>query len=139
MPTLIPELITVDAVAAGDACSVCWGAGKPFGDGDTPESIVLNFSGINKGPSWSTGDPEPLSGEIELPQNPSVPCNFSDLIGTVGYEFTFLAGTTALSVDDGGTDLFVALVVGACSITLFNELTTMFVGGTCQVFIPEVL
>ena len=46
MGTRVPVPVEPPPVAAGSACPVCWGSGKQFGDGDTPDQIIASISGV---------------------------------------------------------------------------------------------
>ena len=138
MGTEIPEPITPDPVAPGDTCSVCWGVGKAFGDIDTPSSIILNFSGISKSPTWMSGDPEPLDGAFLFTQDLSTPCEFDDTTaGLVGTVF-FLPDTTQIRVDEiFGPVMFSGLSDNACELLIDNTGTVIFEGGSCLITLPE--
>lgn len=139
MPQLIPNPIEVEAVAAGDACSICWGPGKPFGDGDTPESITVNFSGINKGSTWSDGDGEPISGEFIIPQVVGIACQYVDNIGDDEVSILFDTVFTLVNVIRFGfVNQFTGISDDACGTFIFNTESGKFEGGSCEIFIPEV-
>lgn len=44
----------------GTACPLCWGPGKPFGDGETPRMMQLKFVSLEPGEYWIDDDEELL-------------------------------------------------------------------------------
>lgn len=140
MPELIPNAISIDAVAAGDACVICWGTGKPFGSGSTPESISVNFSGIEKGPSWNPGDNEPIDGEFTLYQDGSVPCKYEAFTASffISVEFTAVK-TTVDAWDNVMQNHCDGETAEPCSVLLFNAGIWRYVNGSCLIIIPEIL
>lgn len=135
----IPEAIEVDPVAAGDACMICWGTDKPFGDGDTPESITVNFSGVQKGPDWLAGDGEPIEGEFELTQDPGNACTFNGGAPDFLIICDFTAVNTEVTVLSAlGPIAFLSQGSGPCETLVFNEEVSEFENGSCKIIIPEV-
>jgi len=140
MGTPIPPPVAIDPVAAGSPCPICWGTGKPFGAAGTPEEIVVNFSGINKGPNWVAGDGEPLNGEYTLPQISGYPCGFRLLNFVVGVEVVFLPTHTSIFMDrlsypnhfDGDSR-------GPCDLLVYNDEDDHFTGGSALITIPGVV
>ena len=138
MGTPIPRLITPDPVAAGDDCTTCWGAGKTFGDIDTPESISITLSGINKTDLWVEGNPEPPNGEHLLDQTVE-PCYYFFISGEFGFQVQFQSDDTFVQVEAFGIgDVFIGFAGDICQTTVMNEVDTKYTGGSCVITIPEV-
>jgi hypothetical protein len=139
MGTRIPGPIILPPVFPGSPCPVCWGEGKAFGDGDTPESIVLSFSGISKGPNWVLGDGEPIDGKIECFQAIG-PCNYQKPFFTPTIDLFWTDFNTSVSVLDSSLGIahFFAVSPNLCESLLLNELDDHFAGGSCKVIIPGV-
>ena len=139
MSEVIPYPLEINAVAAGDPCSICWGTGKPFGDGDTPESITVNFSGINKGSTWSSGNGDPISGDFIIPQVVGIACQFVGTVGDDEISILFDSVFTLVNViRSGSVNQFTGISNGACGTFVFNTESNPFTGGSCRIFIPEV-
>ncbi len=135
----IPPPIIVPPSNAGDACSNCWGNGKVFGDGGTPDEIWLNFSGINKGPNWIEADGEPIEGLFQLLQTVPLPCAY--LASEIDWiiDCTFEADDTTVGVLAAtGPIVFQAFDNEACEVFVMNETDDHFTGGSCLIIIPEV-
>lgn len=139
MSRLIPDPLELDAVAAGLACSICWGTGKPFGDGDTPEKIQLNFSGINKAPDWLPGMEEPFEGLFELDQDAFAPCHFEFSSVDWQVDCTFESGNTEIILEGKIAGFqFLSPSANACQQLVFNERALRYENGSCKILIPEV-
>lgn len=124
---------------AGASCSNCWGSGKPFGDGDTPDKIKISLSGINKGPNWTSLYGDPLEGEFELEQVGVLPCTFSLLDPPIGIKVEFKASETEVFVENLGISIyFSAVSATACDTFMLNEENDIFTGGSALLLIPEV-
>ena len=128
-----------DPVEAGDDFITCWGFGKPFGDGDTPDQIILSVSGVNKGPGWLPSDPDPINGVFTLLQIFGSPGLFRFIGGDV---VAFVLWTVSQSVCVVSDLAFVNTFSGGeaipCLVDFENALTDKFVGGTAVVTIPEI-
>lgn len=135
----IPPIFVPPVAVAGNSCPICWGSGKPFGDGPTPEKIYITFSGINKGPNWTSHNGEPKNESYELGQVGVLPCTFSVLDAPIGIKVEFRAGQTEIFFEDLGISIYFSAVVGAsCQTFIFNEEADIFTGGSCVLYIPEV-
>lgn len=139
MGTPIPEPIIVPPVPAGNDCTICWGIGKPYGDGDTPESIKVNFSGIAKADDWDSWMLDPFEGEFELDQFGIFPCHFrfTDAVWMVNVIFHTLSTEIVLEGRDGGFQ-FLSPNSSECATLVFNEREIRYVNGTCKILIPEI-
>lgn len=128
------------AVPAGDPCGICWGLGKPFGGGDTPESIEVTFEGIEKGPGWIPGNGEPIDGTFTLDQLAASPCEFTDIPAPpFGIFVNFLNGITQVGgVSDTGFPSFFRSTNVSCSTVFANQLVNRFINGSAVIRIPEV-
>lgn len=139
MGTPIPPPTDPPPVSPGSACSVCWGSGKPFGDGDTPDQIFLSLSGIDKGPLWHGGLPEPPNGEFVLTQRIGSPCIFDTPIGLIAYNVGFFPTLTAVSIlTIGPTYIFNGQDLIVCDTFLLNMITDYYVNGSALITIPEI-
>jgi hypothetical protein len=139
MGTRIPPPIVVEPADAGDACSVCWGFGKDFGDGDTPDHIVVNFSGIQKADDWREIDGDPLDGIFILDQDENAPCFFLTVVDDVTIFVQYSNGNTEIDAEHFLVGpKFTASIDEECLIFVPNDLTTRFENGSCLIIIPEV-
>lgn len=141
MSTRIEKPEQLEAVNAGSSCSVCWGQGKTFGAGETPESIFVTFEGIEQGPEWIPFDGDPVDGEFEVPQVGGNPCRyqlgaFPSLVAIVEFKSD---GTLVVGGSDGSTDSFVRDSPVICGSVFGNEITRRFKNGTATIRIPGVL
>lgn len=59
----------------GDPCTVCFGPGKTFGDGDTPKFIKIRFSDFLPGQLWDPGLDSFLNTEHLIIQD-APPCTW---------------------------------------------------------------
>lgn len=136
----IPDLFVPDPVPAGDPAGICWGAGEPFGDLETPESVFVVFSGILRGPNWLAGDAEPPNGTFEVPQDPGTAEIFR-LGGAFSISLSFGLVQTSLSgrINPAPDLFFEADVVDQCVIKFINEVNDVYVGGSGYVYIPKAL
>lgn len=131
--------IGLDPVPAGDACTVCWGIDKPFGGSQTPETITVVIEGVEKGPTWITGDGEPPNGTFKLLQVEPIPCQFEfeddDFHMFLLYVPPF-AGFQALSKNPLLQAFFDT--IPPCGTFFTNETTAKFTNGTATIFVPPV-
>ncbi|KKM95340.1 hypothetical protein LCGC14_1189130 [marine sediment metagenome] len=112
--------VKIDPAAEGVNCALCYGIGKPFGNIVTPERITVVFTGIQRGPGWLPGDPEPPNGSYRL--NQVAPCTF---------QFVGANWITAIS-----------WTVDRTTVELLNPLFTAFSSQptlNCQTFVPNEL
>lgn len=139
MGTPIPPPIIPDPVPPGGPCTTCWGSGKPFGDGDTPESVTANVSGINRGRFWDPSDGEPPNGVIILPQQGLSGCSFE--LVTANHTF-LLAWTSAMSRFTirlpSSALVFAGTVLDICKTSFTNVVGFSFFGGTVEIKVPEI-
>lgn len=138
MGTRVPPKIVVPPVAAGDACLICWGVGKPFGDGFTPIQIQATFSGINKGPNWTAPNGDPFDGVFMLDQNGTFPCLYELTDGIFFMSVEFRADDVLAFVFD---NLLVRHFRGTsateCSLAVVSDEDNFFTGGSVVFDIPE--
>ncbi len=139
MGTPIPPPIIVPPADPGGACGNCWGVGKIFGDGDTPDEIWLNFSGINKGPNWVIADGDPIEGLFQLLQVMIAPCSYLATEIDWLIDCTFESDDTTVGVLAAtGPIVFQAFGNEACEVFVENKTDDHFTGGSCLLIIPEV-
>lgn len=141
MSTRITAPVPLDPVAAGDACVNCWGQGKPFGSGGTPETIEITFEGVEKNVDWVPGAGEPIDGTFTLVQDVVFSCwyRFGGFPTTeILVEFrageTFVGGTS-----DTNVTCFRGTSVQACSTVVGNEWAFRFKNGTATIRIPGII
>lgn len=135
-PVIPPDL---PPVPAGDACTICWGDGKPFGVGETPESITVVVQDIKKGPAWMPIHGEPPNGTYELMQDGANSCRFVFEDDDFLIIFFSFAATGAFAVQNKPTMVFSFLTIGiACQTFYENSVVTEFVNGTTTIFIPPI-
>lgn len=138
MGTPIPPIVEPPPVGPGDLCSNCWGPGKPFGDGDTPLSLFINVSGMNEGPGWNPGFGDPPAGPYELFQNLAAACEFLTEEDDWRFRVVFLPSTTQSNIVFlPGTVIFATTPNPACSLSLLNVLTDIFVDGSMVISFGE--
>lgn len=136
-PPIIPP--DLPPVPAGDACTVCWGDGKPFGVGETPESVTVVIQNIEKGPGWMAGDGEPPNGTFLLTQNVGVACRFDFEDGSFVMQYLSLVGFGAFVVINKPNTITSFLDTGiACQTFFVNTITGKFINGTATIFIPPI-
>lgn len=138
MGTPIPIPIVIDPVPPGAGCPFCWGAGKPFGDVDTPESVIVTISGVNKGPNWTPANEDPLEGMFELNQEIAEPCIFSAIIGDLIFDLFWDTDPATFGVQRfGDEDPFFGVGVTLCVLRFENTQQFFFVGGSAVISLPE--
>lgn len=121
----------------GLACVNCWGPGKPFGDGDTPEVIFVSISGVEKGPTWDPGDGEPVNGDFIVPQF-MVGCAYVLFDPDFRVQVLYDVGDTNIGViNEMGKNGFTAHVATPCVTVADNENLGDFVNGSMVITIPE--
>ncbi len=126
-------------VPDGMDCINCWGIGKPFGDGDTPEQIQITFSGVNKGPTWAPADGEEIDGTFALAQF-AVGCAYRNVGGDHFIQVIFQAGRTTVSGHSTtGRSAFAADIFTPCLTDFVNEAAGNFQDGSAIIVIPEVI
>jgi len=135
----IPPPPFVPPTNAGFPCAVCWGTGKPFGDGETPDEIVIVVSGISKGPNWVPGDGEPIEGTFTIPQFTA--CDYRDPFFPLGgFRIAFLVeNTSVLWRFDEITAYFAGVTANPCETIVSSVLVDHFQGGTARIYIPEII
>ena len=140
MGTRIPRRPTVDPVVAGNACSNCWGVGKPFGIGDTPEFVFLTFSGVNKGPNWILADGDPIDGDFLMTQDAIFPCVYfgSDADFLLDLEFK-IADTEIGVLAATGPIAFQAFGNDPCELFVENKNDDHFTGGSVVITLPAII
>ena len=140
MGTIIPPPPIIPPTNAGGDCSICWGLNKPFGDGGTPDKIIVILSGIHQGPNWVPADGEALDGEFILDQLVPAFCRYAldDLSGnTVAVHFN--AGNTFVFANPPSIVPHFVGTGGICSTLIFNQENDHFKDGTCRIYIPGVV
>lgn len=139
MGTPIPPIFVPPDVPPGDPCTTCWGAGKPFGDGGTPGTIIVTFSGIDKAAGWVPGAGPLFNGDWVLVQVVGVPCRY--LLNFFGLEIVlaFTSLITFLSVSRAG---FLFMFRGTsplpCQTFLFGSGSEWFTAGSVVLNISGV-
>lgn len=139
MGTPITPPVEPDPEPVGDPCNQCWGAGKPFGDGDTPASINVNFSGLQSGISQVIENGPNEDGSWTLPQKIGVPCVFEiPLFGGFGIDVLFQFGQTGVVADAFFSTIFFGFTESPCSTLIFQSFPFGSLPGSCKILIPEV-
>jgi hypothetical protein len=140
MGTPIPDPKIIPPSPPGILCPVCWGVGKPFGDPPTPENVVVEISGTNKGPEWLPVQGEPVSGSFTLSQLPGFPCTWRSSGGGVTVTYSFLGGDTSIfAVNSAGWPTFGSEGGSPCELEAVHTDIPQFIGGTAKVTIPEII
>lgn len=125
-------------VPSGPACANCWGIGKPFGNVDTPASIRVKISGVNKGPNWFPPLPKNPNATFVLTQIIGIPCAYRFTVAAVTVQVVFNAGNTSIGglLFPSGVTFFSG-VVGPCETEIDNAENNHFVGGSAVITIPD--
>lgn len=139
MGTKIPPIIEPPPADPGNPCVICWGPGKDFGSGDTPDKISISFSGINKNIDWEPWMLDPYNEKVDLDQDEFAPCHFRYVDDNFIIDCTFLEGNTDVILEgkDGGFQ-FISPSASKCSEFVFNERNIRYVNGSALITIPEV-
>ena len=141
MGTPIEPPLVIDPVSAGDPCKIGWGVGKKFGDDDTPESIAVNFSGMNSD-SIPPATMNFLNDAFVLHQKEFSPCVYDLLVSGYFFEIRWQASDSRclLIADYGGLGaiLFVEFTTQVAQTEFSNQAVLNPLGGTAYVHIPEV-
>ena len=109
----------------GDPCTVCWGPGKPFGDGPTPKVIELRLTSILPGELWEDELEQLLLTTHWLEQQPS-PCFYKIKDAEFTWSLSWSAGATIVQVIrtlETGT-VFAAEIFEECVVDIPNHITT---------------
>ena len=139
MGTIIPSPVNPGTSPAGSACALCWGIGKPFGDGDTPETVTVSVSGVNKAPGWIAADGEPFNGVAVLSQDLPDACIYHLIQGNYIFDLFWDGGNTEFEVQQVvGAPCFVGLDSSPCILALDNIPSTAFTGGSVKIILPEL-
>lgn len=140
MGTIIPPPYEPPPVAAGVACALCWGIGRPLGPGSTPQFIFVQLSGINKGPDWFAALGEPMSGDFELEQVAGFPCDYILVVGPNTIRVSFRSPKTDVLVEAGGSiDMLNGDSDDLCGLFVLNTTSGFFIGGSCLIYLGEVI
>ncbi len=124
----------------GVPCSVCWGAGKKWGIGETPLEVWVTFFGIEKGPTWNVLSGEVLDGDYKLTQVFPPSCRWELEFGVDGkITLTFSTLTSHLRGDNSeGRVVFNHNFAPLCSSYYSNDQLTDFEFGSGLITIPGV-
>lgn len=135
----IPPPLIVIPPGAGDPCAFCWGPGKTFGDGDTPDQITVDVSGINKGPNWVPGDGEPPNSLYVLDQAGfGLPCAYQWFEPGLSVAIEFAAAvTTAVIMVNGAVFALAGTSNEACDIWIASNVDDHFTSGSLLMFVEE--
>lgn len=139
MGTPIPDPIEPPDSGTGNPCSICWGVGKPFGDVDTPTTVLIRVSGVNKGPNWTAANGEPVNGDFNCEQVPGFPCTWQAVGVGFNVVYSYSGGiTSATVVNEKGNGVFAGQNLSPCELSLGNQLTSIFELGTVEVVLGEI-
>lgn len=123
----------------GDPCGICWGSGKPFGDVETPDRILVHISGLGKSGDWTASLGEPIDGKFFLDQNPAAACTFSAVSGDYEITIIFFPGLVAsIIMYQGATNQWVLGTFEVCATTLTGGAQFGFENGIIIIEIPAV-
>jgi len=138
MGTPIPPERKPDPVPAGDDCGICWGIGKPLGDGPPPSQVIATFEGVEKGQYWIPGNGEPLDGDYVLTQGENHPCwwvNY-DVPGDIEW-YQDLGYSILHSHNDQGVLCVVQWEV-ECTTLFIHTNDMKFKGGSVKIRLPGI-
>lgn len=126
-------------VPAGDPCTICWGNGKPFGPGETPNKVTIVIEGVEKGPGWTSGMGEPPNGTFILTQHVVSSCLF--LFENDDFILRWSTGARQplfqITQKPSSEISFLTPAI-PCRTFYENTITDSFVGGTATIFIPPI-
>ncbi len=119
---------------AGDTCSICWGAGLPFGTSPTPSVITAVFRDIELPPFLPSGNF--LNLTMRCQQLFGLPCVWQGNAGdfTAAWSLQFAGSTVLLNFD--GDRFFTSIDPGPCEKTFQGDLFASLPnarGGTCRI------
>jgi hypothetical protein len=138
MGTPIIPIVQPWPVRAGDPCSKCWGAGKAFGDKQSPSQVVVRLAKIEKGPAWEVGDGEPLDGEFTLWQHLSYPCHYTFRDFKIYIAWSNIGVGTEVRATNAKGVLCFYRFVGPCATLIISTFNLRFASGSCLITIPEI-
>lgn len=127
----------------GSDCINCWGTGKPFGIGQTPEIVTIQLFDLQEGDFF-----EPVVGAqalfpTQLFQT-DLPCIWFAESLTIAWELFFLVAETILLVTAVETDtaIFISELDPPCSVNGSSILTVptgrFTFGGTFELTFSEI-
>jgi len=140
MGTEIPDPPVIPPVAPGTACPLCWGSNNYFGPGETPSSLMIRFSGIEKGPNWNISDGEPPNRDYIVVQSSLYPCQF--VLGSIDVVINLTYGHVQSSLaleTPSGVFAFVQNHAYICAEIFYNQYVNQFQGGTGLVMPPDII
>ena len=127
----------IEDVPAGNECVICWGEDRPFGNGDTPSQIKIEFDGIEKSLGWLPIDGEPPDGVFICNQIVGIPCQY--LFSVIGPEIrvAFFSNQTQVRAEsDTSRPAFFGQIIEICQTVFSNQGEIAFENGTATVTIP---
>ncbi len=108
----------------GNDCILCWGTGKPFGDGPTPTVIQLRLTSLLPGEFADEADFDNLLVTHWLVQT-GLPCLYNIIDGNISWNVNWNPTNTNISVVNLNTvrQVFNNLTFTKCQLDLPNQLT----------------
>lgn len=108
----------------GSDCSNCWGAGKPFGIGPTPEIITITLFDLLEGFFWT----DAVGAEALVPTQlfqTDIPCIWLAESSTIKWEFGLSDVVTVLDVTDltSNTFIFTTIFGPPCLVAGPSDIT----------------
>jgi len=107
----------------GNNCTVCWGSGKPFGNGPTPTVIQLRLTSLLPGEYADDADFDNLLVTHYLEQT-GLPCTFNIIDGNLSWTVAWNSTNTYIGVYDFGTlrPVFQGYIDEVCEVDLPSTL-----------------
>jgi len=102
----------------GSNCINCWGTGKPFGAGPTPEIVTITLFDLQEGDFWN----DVVGAEAQVPTQlfqTDTPCRWHADSATIDWELRLFATDTSIFIVDKITakPIFIIFTVGPCLLT----------------------
>jgi len=106
----------------GNPCSVCWGVGKPFGEGETPKVLCMKLIGIKPGDDWDQ-DHEQLLLTPHFLEQIITPCDWDIDDGIFRWRWAFSATHTTGHVfrKSDSLTVFYQSYPPSCMTKLYNS------------------
>lgn len=121
-----------------DPCTTCWGVGKPFGSGDTPDEFEVKFSGQIPGPAeFLNNGPNAPNGTWTVIQSIASACTYRSSIPGVTISVNFGVNATTVTAVGPAGSIFLGSQPPTCS-TLILGFAFFGSTGSAKLLIPGV-
>ena len=128
--------IPISPPPPGEACTICWGSGKPLGPGPTPSVVTAIFSDIEV---IVPGGPNTfLDLTVKLSQLVGLPCVWQGDAGDFSASFQFLVNDSRVLLSFDSDRFFTSLPVSPCVLDFVGSETASLPaarGGACRIIL----